>query len=72
MPAEDKWVMPKWAEPFRGMIANTGGNPIEELLNDKHTNMQNNAIRTILKISVEAQMALLARLHEKNLLCAVD
>lgn len=65
---EKKWTMPKWMEPYREMINNTGGNPIEELMNDHHTNGFNNVIRTALIISVDSQVALLTKLHNEGLL----
>jgi hypothetical protein len=31
--ATPKWTMPKWMEPYRDLITNTGGSSIEELMN---------------------------------------
>lgn len=53
-------------EPYREMIGNTGGNPIEELMNDQHTNARNNAVRSALIISVDSQIHLLKRLHREG------
>ncbi len=66
--ADKPWVMPAWMEPYRDLIGNTGGNPIEELLNDTKTNGFNNAIRAALIVSVESQVRLLTVLHERGLL----
>lgn len=63
-----QWTMPLWMEPYRSLIGNTGGNPIEELMNDTHTNARNNVIRAALIISVESQIHMLTRLKKKGLL----
>lgn len=62
--AKKTWVMPDWMEPCRPMFSNTGGNPIEELMNDTTTNIFNNAVRAALIVAVDAQVGLLTRLHE--------
>jgi len=56
------WRMPKWMEPYRELIADTGGNEIEELMNDHETNGQNNVIRAALICCVNSQTVLLRRL----------
>lgn len=63
-----KWKMPNWMLPYRPLINNTGGNPIESLMNDKHTDGFNNAIRSTLIISVESQINLLTMLHDRGML----
>ena len=63
-----KWVMPKWMEKFRDDICNTGGNSIEELMNDTESNMQNNYVRTALIIAVKSQITFLEKLHSNNIL----
>lgn len=70
--SDELWAMPAWMEPYREFIRNTGGNPIEELMNDKHTNGFNNAIRSALIISVESQIMLLMSLHGRGLLGGPD
>ncbi len=60
--------MPDWMEPYRQLISNTGGNPIEELMNDTKTNARSNMIRAALIVSVDCQVKLLARLHHLGLL----
>lgn len=65
-PRIPKWKMPKWMEPYRSSIINTGGNPIEELMNDTTSNMQNNHVRTALIIAVKSQLVFLEYLREKN------
>jgi hypothetical protein len=60
----EPWVMPGWMEPYRELIGNTGGNPIEELMNDRTTNARSNMIRSALIVSVESQVALLYRLRQ--------
>lgn len=64
----EPWVMPNWMEEYRIDICNTGGNPIEELMNDKESNMHNNQVRMILIFCVQSQISLLHQLHKKGLL----
>ncbi len=64
----DEWTMPEWMEPYRGMIRNTGGNPIEELVNDHETTAFSNVIRAGLIVAVTSQIRLLADLHSQGLL----
>lgn len=68
----DDWTMPEWMEPYRELIRNTGGNPIEELVNDRTTNAQSNMIRAALIVAVESQVGLLMSLHAKGLLAPVE
>lgn len=65
---DDTWRMPKWMEPYREMIADTGGNPIEELVNDRSTNVWSNAVRAMLCVTVKDQVALLYRLAHHGVL----
>jgi hypothetical protein len=62
------WLMPDWMEPYRELINNTGGNPIEELLNDRHTTAQVNLIRAALIVAVTSQVHLLTTLHNQGML----
>lgn len=56
----NEWKMPEWMEPYRSLFVNTGGNKIEELVNDKDKSMMTtNILRYILKCSVESQVGLL-------------
>jgi hypothetical protein len=64
--------MPAWMEPYRELIGNTGGNKVEELVNDRTTTAQGNLIRAALITSVEGQVALLHRLHRKGWLVDLD
>ena len=64
----DTWTMPEWMEPYRRLINNTGGNVIEELLNDQETTAFNNAIRAGLIVAVSSQVALLGVLRRNGLL----
>ena len=64
----EKWVMLDWMEQYRGLIGNTGGNPIEELMNDHTTNVDTNVVRSMLCVSVKSQVSLLMRLHNGKLL----
>lgn len=66
------WVMPTWMEPYRDLFQNTGGNPIEELMNDHDVNMFSNSVRYLLMASVSAQVDLLFRMARKGLLLGVN
>jgi len=71
-PAEKVWKMPKWMEPYRCLIGNTGGNTIEDLMNDHETNGLNNSVLSALIISVDSQITLLHRMARKGMLPGVD
>ena len=66
----DNWTMPEWMEPFRKLINNTGGNSIEELVNDDGTNSNvfNNAPRALICCAVKCQVDLLKSLHKAGAL----
>lgn len=64
----DKWVMPTYLEKYRDLIGDTGGNPIEDLMNDTETNAFNNAFRAAMIVSVYSQIILLEKLHKKGLI----
>lgn len=66
------WVMPKWMEQYRDMFQNTGGNTIEELMNDHETNGFNNVILSALIISVSSQISLLRKMGKEGKLVGVD
>lgn len=61
-----RWTMPEWMCPFEKYISNTGGNPIEELMNDHTTIVQVNAPRAIVCVAVKSQVALLECLKAKG------
>lgn len=66
MPTKTKeWIMPKWMEPYRDLIANTGGNTVEKCFNSKAT-LQINMPMAILNISVTSQISLLNKLHDEG------
>jgi hypothetical protein len=62
------WVMPEWMEPYRGLIADTGGNPVEWLMSLGGKDTKSNLVLGVLAISVSAQVSLLCTLHAKELL----
>jgi len=64
------WKMPEWMKPYEKYINNTGGNPIEELVNDDGTNSNvfNNAPRALICCSVKCQVDLLETLKREGLL----
>lgn len=61
-------TMPEWMEKYRKLIGDTGGNSIEDLMNDHHTTIAVNAPRAMLCIAVNDQVGLLVRLHDSGLL----
>jgi hypothetical protein len=65
-----KWKMPAWMERYRSLFVNTGGNSVEELVNDDGTNsnLQNNAVRALLCVAVKSQVSLLEQLHEADMI----
>jgi hypothetical protein len=65
-----QWTMPTWMEPFRDLIQNTGGNYVEDLVNDRESNSFSNAIRAALCVAVKSQVALLTLAHDSGLLRA--
>ena len=65
---EKPWVMPKWMKPLERFINNTGGNEIEELVNDHETTVQVNAPRAMVCVAVKAQVLLLQTLASKNMI----
>jgi hypothetical protein len=69
-PKNKLWVFPEWMERFRHTISDTGGNPIEELMNDDGTNSNvfNNAPRALICVAVKSQINLLERLYNAGLL----
>lgn len=58
--------MPEWMKKYAPLVANTGGRSIEEAVNDKP--MIGNIGKVALNFSIVAQVELLTRLHEKDLL----
>lgn len=66
----ERWIMPAWMKPYTKMILNTGGNNIEDLVNDDGTNSNvfNNAPRALICAAVKSQVGLLELLYEKGLL----
>lgn len=62
-PNNAAWTMPEWMEPYRDHFTNTGGNSIEDLMNDKDCTARTNVVRAALIIAVESQVILLSRLR---------
>ena len=63
-----KWVMPTWMEPYRHLIRDTGGNPIEELMNDHESNVVINAPRALICVAVKSQVHMLEALQKRGML----
>jgi hypothetical protein len=60
-----KWTMPKWMEPYREFIGNTGGNTVEQLMNGTDDPLINLPLST-LQACVKSQVGLLLRLHNEG------
>ncbi len=61
------WKMPDWMEKYRSYFRDTGGNSIEELMNDTST-IEINAPLAILACSAHAQVMFLAALKLNHFL----
>lgn len=61
------WTMPDWMEPYRGDIANTGGNKIEDMVNGNADPRINLPLST-LQACVKSQVLMLEVLHKKGVL----
>ena len=66
MPKKEKWKMPPWMNAYKGLINNTGGNEVTELMNDHTTNVVVNAPRAMICVAVKSQVSLLEVLHDKG------
>jgi hypothetical protein len=62
-----EWAMPKWMEPYRRFIVNTGGNEIEGMVNG-HADPFINLPLSTLQACVKSQVALLEALHMAKML----
>lgn len=67
--------MPKWmsrlirtADRADGLIFDTGGNDIEELLSSRPALVQVNAPRALIQVAVRAQIGLLMRMEAAGLI----
>lgn len=61
------WTLPEYLEDYRYIICDIPGE-IENLMNDKGSNIFNNAPRAIIIARVEAQVSLLDHLYKNGLL----
>ena len=62
-----RWKMPKWMEPYRKYIVNTGGNSVEDMQNGNADPRVNLPLST-LQACVKSQISLLYGLHEAGVL----
>jgi hypothetical protein len=62
-----KWKMPPWIEPYREAIVNTGGNSIEDLMDDR-SNVVINAPFALISCAVQSQVSLLTKLHTQGII----
>lgn len=65
MKRKNEWTMPKWMEPYRKYIRNTGGNTVECMMNGNADPVINLPLST-LQACVKSQVSLLMYLHEKG------
>ena len=61
------WKMPKWMEKYRSLICNTGGNPVDEMVNGNADPRVNLPLST-LQACVKSQVIFLNTLKQKGLL----
>ena len=63
-----KWKMPAWMTPDAGLVSDTGGNTVEDLMNrdSKEANIVINAPLALMCASVAAQVTLLEKLHARG------
>lgn len=64
------WVMPEWLEPYCDLIAETGDQSVEEVMNDWSSGFHDNYMRAARLMAVNAQLELLQRLRDEGLLLA--
>ncbi len=63
------WKMPKWMEKYEKTFSNTGGNPVEELMNRSTGGMRDsNTYLWIFYWCTRSQVNMLIELHCKGLL----
>lgn len=67
-PSPSPWTMPAWMENYRKLIQNTGGNSVEDLLNDHRCDPFSNLYRWTFIRCVRAQVNLLQLLNEADLI----
>lgn len=60
-----KWEMPEWMEEYRECFTNTGGNTVEELMNN-NSDMFSNAPLAALSIACIAQVGMLTQLKARE------
>ena len=69
----EKWVMPEWMELYRTYLdRHSGGNTIENLMNDHHTTAFSNSIRVAIICGLHSQISLLEWLKKDGLLKEVE
>lgn len=66
MKKKKKWKMPKWMELYKDLITNTGGNDIDDLMNDTGNYLETNLPRAIIIYCVQSQVYLLERLAKEE------
>ena len=63
-----EWKMPDWMEKYREFIGNTGGNSVEELMNNHRVDTDTNVVLSMLIVAVDSQIGLLIRLKNNGFL----
>lgn len=65
------WTMPIWMESYRDLFINTGGNSVEDLMNDD-TSPLINLPRSTLAACVKSQVGFLTILHTRRMLAFTE
>lgn len=65
---KEVYAVPEWMRQFLPLFHNTGGNDVEELLDDEDTNMFANCVRYMLIVSARSQFALLMDMYSKGII----
>ena len=63
-----KWTMPQWMEQYRESFNNTGGNTIEELMNNHKVTIFENAQLAMICVAVKSQVKFLETIRGRDYL----
>lgn len=61
-----EWTMPEWMKPYRELIRNTGGNTIEEIMNNHDADIFTNAPLAMICVAVKSQVDFLTLLYKND------
>lgn len=60
----ETWMMPSWMEPYREMIRDWGGKPVEARMEGDWPSPVTSGVQFAMALSVRSQVTLLTALHE--------